>query len=124
MYVPPQNSPPGVEGEDGVNADHAGGLRMTLTTNLGPRAPRQPDQNLLACETSFLPSRAARQGLLPPPLSFRSISLHLSIVSGTSLAVQWLRLCAFTAGGTGSIPGQGTKIPHAAGKHGQKQLIN
>ena len=32
---------------------------------------------------------------------------------GTSLAVQWLRLCTSTAGGTGSIPGQGTKIPHA-----------
>ena len=32
---------------------------------------------------------------------------------GTSLAVQWLGLRAFTAGGTGSIPGQGTKIPHA-----------
>ena len=28
---------------------------------------------------------------------------------GTSLAVQWLGLCASTAGGTGSIPGQGTK---------------
>ena len=33
---------------------------------------------------------------------------------GTSLAVQWLRLCASTAGGTGSIPGQGTKILHPA----------
>ena len=32
---------------------------------------------------------------------------------GTSLAVQWLGLRASTAGGTGSIPGQGTKIPHA-----------
>ena len=32
---------------------------------------------------------------------------------GTSLAVQWLRLGASTAGGTGSIPGHGTKIPHA-----------
>jgi len=29
---------------------------------------------------------------------------------GTSLAVQWLRLHAPTAGGIGSIPGQGTKI--------------
>ena len=38
---------------------------------------------------------------------------------GTSLAVQWLRLCASTAGGTGSIPGRGTKIPHATW-HGQK----
>ena len=36
-----------------------------------------------------------------------------------SLAVQWLRLCAFTAGVTGSIPGRGTKIPHATW-HGQK----
>ena len=32
---------------------------------------------------------------------------------GTSLAVQWLRLCASTARGTGSITGQGTKISHA-----------
>ena len=28
--------------------------------------------------------------------------------------VQWLRLRASAAGGTGSIPGPGTKIPHAA----------
>ena len=27
--------------------------------------------------------------------------------------VQWLRLCAANAGGTGSIPGQGIKIPDA-----------
>ena len=33
---------------------------------------------------------------------------------GNSLAVHWLGLCASTAGGTGSIPGQGTKIPRAA----------
>ena len=32
---------------------------------------------------------------------------------GTSLAVQWLRLCPSTAGGMGSIPGWGTKMPHA-----------
>ena len=39
---------------------------------------------------------------------------------GTSLMVQWLRLCAPNAGGLGSIPGQGTrshmpqlKIPRA-----------
>ena len=32
---------------------------------------------------------------------------------GTSLAVQWLRLRASTAGGMGSISGWGTKIPHA-----------
>ena len=33
---------------------------------------------------------------------------------GTSLVVQWLSLCTSTAGGVGLIPGQGTKIPHAA----------
>ena len=35
---------------------------------------------------------------------------------GNSLAVQWLRLCACTAGGMGLIPGRGTKIPHATGR--------
>ena len=39
---------------------------------------------------------------------------------GTSLAVQWLRLHAPSAGGTGSIPGRGSKILCAAG-HGQKK---
>ena len=32
---------------------------------------------------------------------------------GTSLVVQWLRLCASTAGGAGLIPGQGSRIPYA-----------
>ena len=32
---------------------------------------------------------------------------------GTSLVVQWLRLCTSIARGTGSIPGRGTKIPQA-----------
>ena len=34
-------------------------------------------------------------------------------VSGTSLAVQGLGLCTFTAGGTGLIPGRGIEILHA-----------
>ena len=41
---------------------------------------------------------------------------------GTSLVVQWLRLCASNAGGTCSIPGGGTKIPHAVWC-GQKEKI-
>ena len=32
---------------------------------------------------------------------------------GTSLAVQWLRLCSSTAEGTSLIPDQGTKILYA-----------
>ena len=31
---------------------------------------------------------------------------------GTSLAVQWLKLCSSTAGDLGLIPGQGTRILH------------
>ena len=32
---------------------------------------------------------------------------------GTSLVIQWLRLCASNAGGMDSVPPWGTKIPHA-----------
>ena len=35
------------------------------------------------------------------------------IAVGTSLVAQWLRLCASTVGGVGSVPGGGTKILHA-----------
>ena len=46
---------------------------------------------------------------------------HFKILGfGTSLAVQWLRLCASNAEGAGLIPGQGTKIPHAV-QHCQKK---
>ena len=41
---------------------------------------------------------------------------------GTSLTVQWLKLHASTSGGAGLIPGQGTKILHAA-QRGQKVKI-
>ena len=42
-----------------------------------------------------------------------STNSDLDASIGTSLAVQWLRLCTSTAGGSGSIPGWGTRIPHA-----------
>ena len=44
---------------------------------------------------------------------------------GTSLAIQWLRLCASNAEGADSIPGQGTKIPYAVqrGRKNNKKLI-
>ena len=48
---------------------------------------------------------------------------------GTSLLVQWLRLCAPNAGDLGSIPGQGTrshmqqlKILHAMSETHQRQI--
>ena len=39
------------------------------------------------------------------------------------MMVQWLGPGAFTAGGPGSIPGQGTKIPQAT-RHDQQQKQN
>ena len=43
---------------------------------------------------------------------------------GTSLVVQWLRLCTSNAGRTGSFPGSGTKIPHASWCGQKKQQQN
>ena len=37
--------------------------------------------------------------------------------------VQWLRPHTSSAGDTGSIPGWGTKIPHAT-QHGQKKSLS
>ena len=42
---------------------------------------------------------------------------------GTLVMVRWLRLCTSNAGGTGSIPGWGTRIPHGSAKK-QKQNKN
>ena len=41
------------------------------------------------------------------------IIMNKKYMWGNSLAVQWLGLCTSMAGGTDSVPGQGTKIPHA-----------
>ena len=46
-----------------------------------------------------------------------------TVFAGTSLVVQRLRLRASTAGGTGSIPGRGTKIPHAAWRGQKKNMF-
>ena len=43
-------------------------------------------------------------------------------MEGNSLVAQWLGLQASTAGGMGSIPGWGTKIPQAP-QHRQKKKV-
>ena len=48
---------------------------------------------------------------LTPPSEAESVKTN---EQGISPVVQWLRLHASNAGGVGSIPGQGTKIPHAS----------
>ena len=54
----------------------------------------------------------------------RDICFFLLIIlyCWTSLAVQWLRLCIYTAGGIGSIPDWGTKI--ACAMNAAKFLFN
>ena len=42
---------------------------------------------------------------------------------GTSLVVQWFRLCAPAPAGMGLIPGWGTKTPHDT-EQGQKKKKN
>ena len=55
------------------------------------------------------------------PLGAKTAGLGLrKTFKGSSLEVQWLGLCAFTAEGTGSIPSLGTNILQAEG-HGQKK---
>ena len=54
------------------------------------------------------------------PLYYQNNTLRSDVLRN-SLVVQWLGLHASTAGGTGSVPGQGTKIPHAAWQ-GQKNF--
>ena len=49
----------------------------------------------------------------------RNGRLKMAIL-GTSLVVQWLRFHAPNTGGRGSIPGQGTRIPHAIAKKKKK----
>ena len=56
------------------------------------------------------------------PSIIRSQQVIKNGETGTSLAVQWLRRRASTAGGEGLSPGQGTKILHAV-QHGQKNKI-
>ena len=45
--------------------------------------------------------------------------------AGTSVVAEWLRICASTAGGAGSIPSQRTRVPRAtqSGKANKNQDI-
>ena len=50
------------------------------------------------------------------------IVCFLIVKSSNTLVVQWLRLCASTSWGTGSIPALGTKIPNAT-RHSPNTLL-
>ena len=54
-------------------------------------------------------------------IELEKMDLIYKALGGTSLVVQWLRLCTPNAGGRDSIPGWGTKILHIA-QGGRKKL--
>ena len=55
--------------------------------------------------------------------AFLTHALLLGMLLGTSLVVQWLGFHAFTAGDTGSIPGQAAKILQATQPKKKKTLF-
>ena len=72
-------------------------------------------------------------GLLPDPWNKANTAVKqvtrifgfpadIKVIFGDSLVAEWLGLCASSAGGTGSIPGWGTKIPQAACGQKKKKL--
>ena len=65
---------------------------------------------------SFLPLTPIGKNHSKRSSPMETCSVSNTQIPGASLVVQWLRFCAPSAGGMGSIPGQGTKIPHAAAK--------
>ena len=94
---------PGSKPIAGKEMRHCDWLRL-------PRAPEEWSQGL--CDESLA---SLKQGSLKKERGKGRQHCSLKDVqNGTSLAVQWLRLCASNAGDMGSIPGWGTKIPHAA----------
>ena len=72
----------------------------------------QPNIAWLPAESAGQGQRGSRLRLVPAGCS-EAARPSESSRAGASLVVSWLQLGAPNAEGTGSIPGQGTKIPHA-----------
>ena len=84
-----------------------------LSRNYG--AARSTGQNKTDCHRSSI-SKIGQGERPPSSLQLQDSHAHHThkhMHAGNSLAVQWLGHRASTVGGTGSIPGQGTKILHA-----------
>ena len=72
--------------------------------------------SLMSSHSSFrtqfcIPSRSLPLLVLPQHSVYTTVK---NSPPGTPLVVQWLRLCVPNAGSISSIPGEGTKIPHAS----------
>ena len=81
--------------------------RQLLLTHIPPLAERPQVSNLSFSSFVF---RVKGREVVPHGVILCRLG---NTYTGTSLAIQWLRLHASTAGGTGSIPGCGTNNPQA-----------
>ena len=70
-------------------------------------------------------AKRGRASSLPPlnaVLQALAGEADIKVIRGVSLVVQWLRLHDPTAGNTGLMPGQETKILHVA-QHGHRKIV-
>ena len=106
----PQLSPSKTEGKAGRAEGPTGTAPSVYVVTRSIQGPTTLTQSARA----FLLQASSLPGLSTLLLILTSLTLpnpHVSIKTpqGTSLVVQWLRLCALNAGSLGSIPGQGTR---------------
>ena len=95
-----------IEGEDHdqvANGDH---FEVAVGAVAGPQRGPHADEGDQQCDLGR-EHRYIREG--PPETGTQGTNK----ATGASLEVRWLRLCPSTAGGPGSIPGQGTNILQA-----------
>ena len=91
--------------------------------NLGPGSG--PGQVLARQQQSRwlpLPSSFQRETCTPSPLNTDADGSQQKVFKKEFPGCPAVRTCASTAGGIGSIPGQGTKISSHASRRGQKRL--
>ena len=72
------------------------------------------DRYMKRCSTSLVIREMQIKTTMRHHFTPTQIAKIKKTAKGTSLVVQWLGLWASSTGGMGSIPGWGTKIPHAA----------
>ena len=86
-------------------------------TTLSPASSAQRLSSVMKARTDPCPSDLARdlhRGRHPSSVILETKTLR-KLSTGTSLVVQWLRICFCKAEDAGSIPGSRTRIPHATG---------
>ena len=98
-------------------------LVMFISKKMSAKYPRLRDYNMSVCRPckkdvpwkkaacSACNSNICRSAL--PQDNQCCLTCSRRALGGNSLVVQWLGLHASNAGGTGSLPGQGAKSPHA-----------